>query len=155
MISSGGNNAMNRTVIVIGITGTTRGLTPEQRATVSQLFAEFAADHIEVRHGDCVGADQQIADVARQFGCRIVGHPAIEEDGRAYTCCDELLPPRESAARNRDIVDASDILIGCPATDHEWPGSGTWYTINYAGGRRVPALTVSPSGRILDATQEA
>lgn len=142
---------MNRTA-AIGFTGTTRGLTPEQRATLKQVLAELATDRIEFRHGDCVGADQQAADLAHELGYRIVGHPAIEEDGRAYTSCDELIQPRESAARNRDIVEASDLLIGCPAADQEWPGSGTWYTINYARDRGAPVLVLSPSGRILDDT---
>ena len=141
--------------MIVGVTGTTRGLASEQQTTLSLLLAEPAADYddLELRHGDCVGVDQQAAAMARQLGYRIVGHPAIEDDGRAYAFCDKLLPPRESATRNRDIVEAAEVLIGCPAADQEWPGSGTWYTINYARDRGVPMLVLSPSGRVLDDTR--
>ena len=55
--------------------------------------------------------------------------------------------------RNRDVAEAVELLIGCPAADQEWPGSGTWYTINYVRERGVPLLVLSPSGRILDDTR--
>jgi hypothetical protein len=50
-------------------------------------------------------------------------------------------------------VHACDVLVGCPVADREWPGSGTWYTINYARTGRIAVVIVSPSGRILADTR--
>ncbi|QYN40986.1 hypothetical protein K1T35_47450 (plasmid) [Pseudonocardia sp. DSM 110487] len=141
--------------MIVGITGTTRGLTAAQRETLRQVLADLAISaRPELHHGDCVGVDEQAATIAWRLGYWIVGHPADDPDGRAHSTCNLLLAPRDSAARNRDIVDVADLLIGCPGGEEEWPGSGTWYTINYARTSGVPLLVVSPSGRILEDTRQ-
>lgn len=43
-------------------------------------------------------------------------------------------------ARNRWMVDRSDLVIGFPRGDS--PGSGTWYTIHYGAERARPRLIV-------------
>jgi hypothetical protein len=50
---------------------------------------------------------------------------------RAYHESDKILPTKSYFARNRDIVDASNMLIGFPAHRSRGKG-GTWYTIKYA-----------------------
>jgi hypothetical protein len=56
----------------------------------------------------------------------------------------ELGAPRLSAeayhARNRWMVDRSNLVIGFPCGDD--PRSGTWYTIHYGAARGRPRLIV-------------
>jgi hypothetical protein len=113
----------------VGITGTANGWTPEQETVVSMVLGGLA---------DCAGVDEQAADLAERLGYRVTTHP---DD------------PIDETKHNREIVDASDLLIGVPYGDEEWPGSGTWYTINYAREVGVPVFVVGPTGRILQDTR--
>ena len=57
----------------------------------------------------------------------------MNETKRAY--CENyeyMYPQQEYLNRNHNIVDASEILIACPAQTEEVIRSGTWATIRYA-----------------------
>ncbi len=43
-----------------------------------------------------------------------------------------VLESKPYLERNRDIVDASEVLIACPSTREEVMRSGTWATVRYA-----------------------
>lgn len=119
----------------IGITGTANGWTDIQHDIVRAVLIEHGG---ELHQGGCDGVDEQASQLAATFGYRVTTHP---DD------------PIDETAHNREIVDASDLLIGVPYGDEEWPGSGTWYTINYAREVGVPVLVIGPTGRILHDTR--
>ena len=66
---------------------------------------------------------------------------------RAWFQSDETRAPKSYFARNRDIVEECDVLIGCPSQTRHMYG-GTWYTIDHARqvGRRV--ILITPDGVI-------
>jgi hypothetical protein len=112
----------------IGMTGTRLGMTKLQKETFSSLIKSMGVEVF--RHGGCEGADIEAAQLVRECGesISIICHPGPHSN----TChVDDIRVCRKSyLARNRDIVDLSELLIACPydATER----GGTWYTINYA-----------------------
>jgi hypothetical protein len=56
------------------------------------------------------------------------------------------LPQLTHFARNRNIVDASDILIVIPYQDEWQPSGGTWYTHDYAVKKGVLVVIIELSG---------
>jgi len=122
--------------MIIGFTGTRRGLSNFQRGFLTKYLEHVS--WTEFHHGDCIGADEQVAHIAMcHCGDReVIAHPCnlyqMRSTRHKYT---SALPIDAPLKRNRDIVDACDILIACPKSASEERRSGTWYTIRYA--RRV------------------
>lgn len=116
--------------MIIGITGSQRGATRAQLQALTRRLVELGC--VELHHGDCIGADAQAHETARALGLRIVIHPPMSDAKRAFCAGDEVRPVRQYLDRNHDIVDASDVIIGLPATRSEAQRSGTWATIRYA-----------------------
>jgi len=114
---------------------------------VRRLLEWIGEPPLEFHHGDCVGADQQATELARDLGFRIVRHPPTEKRLRAWTDYDEDFAPRYYLGRNRDIVNASHVLIAAPTRMTEEPRSGTWFTIRFAHDTETPAILVGPTGR--------
>lgn len=106
----------------------------------------------ELHHGDCIGADYEAHALARSLvgeGIHIVIHPPRVEKNRAFCEGDEIRKPKTYLERNRDIVDASDILLAAPkGSEHEYFRSGTWHTVRYALTVRVPTLVIYPDGSL-------
>ena len=129
--------------MIVGMTGRRDGMTVLQRQLFTSLLKHLKAD--ELHHGDCLGADSNAHDIGRELGLKIIVHPPIKEELRAFCKGDEIREPDNYFARNRHIVNASEVLIGTPATAYESRG-GTWYTINY--GKRVgkPVYILYPDG---------
>lgn len=97
-----------------------------------------------VHHGDCVGADAEFHDIAWGM-CFIIVHPPIEDMYRAFCIApDKTLEPRPYLARNKDIVNQSDILIAAPNTLVEEWRSGTWSTVRYARKMGKPVIILDP-----------
>lgn len=97
-----------------------------------ELFPEFVpAAQPTLHHGDCIGADAQAHDAARALGYHIVLHPPTNPSRRAYCSADEEAPPLEYLARNKRIVESSELLIAGPSGP-ERVRSGTWSTVRYA-----------------------
>jgi hypothetical protein len=65
---------------------------------------------------------------------------------RAFCTGDHTSEPKSFLARNRDIVDETDMLIATPATKKET--GGTWYTINYSRKQKKKRMIVYPDGSI-------
>ena len=100
----------------------------------------------ELHHGDCVGADAQIAQIAKLCGYKVVMHPPIKDDLRAFHDSDEVKDPLSYFARNRNIVDQTDMLIVAPK-ENEWqPRGGTWYTHDYAVKKNKTCVIFYPNG---------
>lgn len=118
----------------IGFTGTRYGMSPAQKATVTAFLK--GALPVGVEHGDCVGADADFHKIVRSLftpqQCPITVRPGPGKELRAFCDGDAILPPKSHFARNRDIVDHTDLLVATPMFKHEQSSGGTWYTINYA-----------------------
>jgi len=128
---------------VAGFSGSQNGMTDAQKIVVKREL-EFVT---EFHHGDCVGADSEVHDIARQSRwCWIEAHPTNIEGKRAFTSADFVHAVKPPIERNHDIVDVSKRLIATPGEMHEVLRSGTWATIRYAVRVGIPVLIVYPDG---------
>lgn len=130
--------------MIIGFTGTQRGMTTRQ-----QRELRFRIKHLRVlefHHGDCVGADQQAHAIIRELHpkAKVVVHPPINEAKRAFCAADEVLPPKEYLDRNHDIVAASQLMFATPLTRYEVARSGTWATIRHAWAKGTDIEVIKP-----------
>ena len=101
---------------------------------------------IEFHHGDCVGADADADAIVRTLlpVPRIVVHPSTIRNLRAGCVGDvehEMKPPLD---RNRDIVDACEVIIATPETSEEHLRSGTWSTVRYARKKGIRVVVLTP-----------
>lgn len=163
---------MDDLTMKVGFTGTRRGMTADQSATLRErlgrkytswtMFSEF-------HHGDCVGADEQAHDMMRVLLARnwplrvdIIVHPPEDPRWRAGCGGEEgepvkILEPKEYLERDREIVDCTDLLIACPSQFYQggdiakvggYGRSGTWYTVRYALKLRRPVLVIWADGSV-------
>jgi len=116
----------------LGFTGTQVGLTPKQRKTLEFILRKFVGVESKLRHGDCIGADDEANALARNLNFKTIAHPPISSKKRAFCEVDKSLPEKDYLDRNHDIVNCSKLLIACPRESHENLRSGTWATIRYA-----------------------
>lgn len=121
----------------VGITGTRSGCTDKQLLELIEYL--YTLNATELHHGDCIGVDVEVADVAHRLGIKIVCHPPVKTDLRGYyEHVDYEYPPLSYFARNRKIVDETNILLVVPYQS-EWQSSGgTWYTHDYAKKQNKP-----------------
>jgi hypothetical protein len=138
--------------MILGVTGTKNGATPQQRAIAASMIRHPVTQVI--RHGDCVGFDAEAHDIAFQRGRVIHIHPPSDSKLRAFKGfgVDPLFvgqiiwhEPKPYLPRDDDIVDGSERLLAVPNGPERMRGSGTWYTIRYARGR-IPITIVWPDG---------
>ena len=132
----------------IGFTGTRTGMSVAQENIVrALLFAGRPPQSASgFHHGDCIGADAEAHDLAKEIGWFIVGHPPNKKQARAQCTCDVMLPEEDFLKRNRDIVDAVGLLIAAPDGLEEELRSGTWATIRYAKKTHTHTVIVFPTG---------
>ncbi len=135
----------------IGVTGTRYGLTDRQKFVLAATLASHLPESF--RHGDAVGADDEAAEamdsIRRLLGLhtRIVCHPPSDEKLRAFNKrSDEILSAKTHFARNRDIVDACDLLIVLPLQNEWQPRGGTFFTHDWAVKKNRPVLVIWPDG---------
>lgn len=144
---------------VIAFTGNSSvGFTDAQRDKFILLVAaRTKGKPFEFHHGDCVKADEQAhAIIKKEFAGLATVHiwpgksarPGKLEGMRAncFGEGDVMYPEMTFFARNRAMVDISDLLIGIPVADKELYHGGTWYTINYARKVKRDTLIVFPGG---------
>jgi hypothetical protein len=117
--------------IRVGFTGTQKGMTDNQK----QVFIEFIKTNIpkEFHHGDCIGADSDAHELVKKYSpnTKIVIHPPSDTKKRAFKS-GELLGEKDYLARNKDIVETTDVLVAAPKTEKEELRSGTWSTVRHA-----------------------
>ncbi len=134
--------------MIVGFTGTHHGMTQRQKDIVAGLLVRFQSDCGEeedsFHHGDCVGADEQAASLARDVGYYIVGWPPIESRRRAYFPSDASHSPLPYFDRDHKIVRGSGIMIAAPHEREEQLRSGTWATMRYAQKMGRTLVTVWP-----------
>ncbi len=131
-----------------GFTGTRLGMTPAQRDTFARLVGELPITLF--RHGDCIGADAVAHDICSTL-IPIIIHPPVDNTLRANKVASCIMAPKTHFARNRDIVDQSEILIAVPQyADPITPTTrgGTAYTVNYARKVGKPVKIIRPDGSI-------
>lgn len=129
----------------IGITGTRNPITQYQKDEVARILSSTTnAD--ELHHGDCVGADLTVAEIAAGLGYRVVCHPPVKDELRAFHESTEIRTPHSYFARNRNIVDECDVLLVVPWTMSHQNTGGTWYTHDYAVKHGVPVIIIWPEG---------
>lgn len=103
---------------------------------------------IVANSGDCRGSDAVFHKFAVECGFYTVGHVPESAELRAYCQYDRENSPLGYFARNRTIVEASDLLLSTPWTNEEMETGGTWYTIKYARKRKLPIIIFWPDGRV-------
>ena len=140
-----------RPIVRVGFTGTREGMTDEQRQSVDDLLHDLRVD--QFHHGDCVGADVLAAMSAKRHGAFVTSHPCNSREWRAFSSADEVRKVKPPLARNKDIVQETDILIVAPKQMQEVIRSGTWSTYRYAkvlraAGKRQIIYLVLPDGTI-------
>jgi len=114
---------------IIGFTGTRRGMTQKQKDELYNFLCQYKGGVFH--HGDCVGADLEAHSIASKLGFKIVIHPPRNPEKRAF-CEGVVLEGKNYLERNRDIVEACDILVAVPKENQEVLRSGTWASIRYA-----------------------
>ena len=134
----------------VGFTGTRQGFTEPQSNAFANLMRN-AESVSEFQHGSCKGADIQAAyRLPRRI--KRVAHPGTDANGEnPHYARDEkatILEPKPYLVRNHDIVDATQVLIACPAGMKEELRSGTWATVRYARKQGKAITIIYPDGRI-------
>lgn len=127
----------------IGFTGTQRGWTKAQEDAVREFLLGRALHDTRVfRHGDCVGSDEQGAELAMELFYRVVSYPPKNPVKRAYADSHEVREPAPYLERDHNIVDDCQEVLATPAQRFEILRSGTWATIRYARkiGKRVTVI---------------
>ena len=135
--------------LVIGFTGSRRGMTGHQAARVLELLLKFKP--IEGHHGDCVGADAQFHELCQMAKVAVVIHPPEDPTYRAFcTGALRVEPERPYLERNHIIVDTCKLLLATPKEDVEplaGRGQGTWSTVRYARRAQRRMRIVWPESR--------
>lgn len=129
----------------MGFTGTSREsfISSTRRRSLQIFLQRYIQDHgyTAFHHGDCIGADRIAATLAHNLGYTIIAHPPENPKARAFFAppTGVILPTKPYLERNRDIVDACDLLLAMPRDSEEELRSGTWAAIRYARkiGRQV------------------
>ncbi len=142
----------------LGFTGTRNCMTPEQRSAFRSLLTELPSV-LEFHHGDCRGSDWDACRLylvyAQQFDdASVVVHPPDYGGHRAF-CMEKvenyglrlvIEKPKPFLDRNRDIVDASELMVACPAESTEQQRGGTWSTVRYARKVGRELVVILPDG---------
>lgn len=133
----------------IGFTGSRHGMTVAQRERlVAFLERAVSAGPVVFHHGDCQGADSQAHSYALAAGCLVYLHPP--DTGILRAGCQGasvVAQPRPYLARNRDIVDACDLLLAAP-DGPEALRSGTWATVRYARTKGKDLVVLKPDAGV-------
>lgn len=136
----------------VGFTGTQRGMTNAQKATLRSLLNAGSGT---LHHGDCIGADAEAHDIATGMGYETEGHPPSNPKKRAYKTTTRTNVPLPYLERNQNIVDETVQLIAAPGEFEEQKRSGTWSTIRYARQTKAPFLIIFPDGTIVNGNKHA
>lgn len=100
----------------------------------------------DLHHGGCAGVDEQIHDYAKGHALIVVHPPenaAWIMDASKWRG-ETALPSKPYLERNKDIVDACDLLLVVPYEREEQERGGTWSTYRYAKRQGVPVLIFWP-----------
>lgn len=119
----------------LGVTATQEGLTNRQKQKAKQILRKFKRRNCKdqwFHHGDCIGGDAELHDIAVKLGYNIEIHPSNLLHKRAFKKGDIVHDPKPPLIRNRIIVKIVGYLLAFPKESKEIWRSGTWTTIRYA-----------------------
>lgn len=137
----------------VGVTATRDGLSKPQLIRIAGLLVSNVTSDKHgkrLHHGDCIGGDDEIAELAYRIGYENIGHPPINVSKRAFNAYTHVWrEAKEYHPRNHDIVDESTFLIGAPKDYSPEANSGTWATIRYAQSQKKMIYVALPDGSIL------
>lgn len=142
--------------MIIGFTGTQKGMTARQFYWLSKTLIKLASSETltKAHHGDCIGADDEFhfllcLDEAFMWKNVIIEiHPSTIESKRAFNKADIIHDPKAPLERNKNIVDASDLLIATPKEKEEVLRSGTWSTIRHVRKLKKEIIIIYPDGSL-------
>ncbi len=131
----------------VGFTGTQSGMNDRQAFKLVGFLKALSVPSLidEFHHGDCIGADEQFHQTVNDYERTFI-HPPENTKKRARCSSHHILEPKPYLERNHDIVDATDVLIATPRTNHEELRSGTWATIRYATRKEKKVIIIYPQG---------
>lgn len=131
----------------LAFTGTRDGMSEPQRRQVDILLSNLRKPIGAMIHlGDAIGADAEVADLAKKARYFRCAHPSDVDSQRAFKDYNTVAKPLPPLTRNKIMVDKSKMLIAAPKGPEELR-SGTWATIRYALGT-IPVWIVWPSGKV-------
>ncbi len=136
------------TDLILGLTGTQKGATPQQKETLVRMLTEWHPQELHL--GDCVGADTDAYVIMRNVhdDTVLVGHPPLKGSRRSFLLYDREYTPAPYLERNREIVECSDTMIAVVGVWEEEVRSGTWATVRYARRLEVPIYIIWPDGTV-------
>ena len=126
----------------VGVTGTREGANAYQLAELRTVLTELKGT--EFHHGDCKGVDVEAAAIAKELGYKVVCHPPKSSEQQGFFGGDEMREPLGYLQRDRNIVDATDVLLVVPLQNEWQPKGGTWYTHDYAVKKGKPVSVIYP-----------
>jgi hypothetical protein len=126
----------------VGVTGTREGANAYQLAELRTVLTELKGT--EFHHGDCKGVDVEAAAIAKDLGYKVVCHPPKSSEQQGFFGGDEMREPLGYLQRDRNIVDATDVLLVVPLQNEWQPKGGTWYTYDYAVKKGKPVSVIYP-----------
>lgn len=137
----------------LGFTGTRNGLTTEQECVLRDATVSEICKPSWFRHGSCKGADVQAARIMRERfkdTIVIIAHPGpIDDQCQEDSGVDDFKDvPKTHFARNRDIVNKSDLLLACPGYATWQKRGGTFYTMDYALQKKKMVIVIWPNGTV-------
>ena len=133
-----------------GFTGSRRSLSVRRITKLIEVMKALRTfGYSTLHHGDCIGCDRTAHLVASARPLKIVIHPP--KLGRFRAHCErierhrviEVKPPKDYLTRNKNIIAASELLVGMPTDPRpsaEIVRSGTWATIRYARKAKKPRI---------------
>jgi hypothetical protein len=116
----------------VGFTGTREGMSAVQMSKLRERLMGMPVTSFH--HGDCVGADEEAANIAQELGIQTVAYPSNSRGMmyRAFHKSDIVRTPKPFMVRNHDIVLECQFLFVAPRSNEEELRSGTWATWRFA-----------------------
>lgn len=135
----------------LGVTGTRKGATSEQKITFRRLARLFYGQFHE---GDCEGVDVEAAAIIDDIGGYFIHvHPPASDLYRAFytpKSPHRVWEVKPYGDRDLDIVTESDVMCAISSGYKEIKrGSGTWLTIRMTRVELKPLAIIVPSGKII------
>jgi hypothetical protein len=138
--------------MIVGITGTRKGMTDHQKDRFGELLSEwieiFPGELILV-HGGAIGADTEAHEIGVKLGYEGEVFPTHQNIHNWINRPDVkvLHPPKEPLDRNVDIVLRCEILVATPYEAQEILRSGTWACVRQARKHNKPYAILPPQSR--------